>query len=66
MWLIALLIGMPMLLYGCVVSIAGNSQDHRTAVIGITCGLLLLVLAIADLVQSFYKGDPDNPDRRRD
>lgn len=65
MWFFALLIGLPMLLYGCVASIAGNSQDHRIAVIGITCGLLLLVLAITDLIQTFYKADPDNPERRR-
>jgi hypothetical protein len=66
MWLIALLIGIPMLLYGGIAAIAGNSQDHGTAIIGITCGLLLLVLAIADLLKGFIKGDSDNSNHRRE
>lgn len=52
---IAFLLGIPMLLYGCLASIAGNSQDHATAVTGITCGLLLVGLGIAKLMARHTK-----------
>ena len=55
MALIAFLLGIPMLLYGCVASVAGNSQDRATAATGITCGLLLVGLGIAKLMARHTK-----------